>query len=266
MKIERMAKKYQENLLPGLFSLLVMAGILIFLVLQGYLLAADMDDQIESAARKSYVFKTFLKGDDIQIHSQDGVVTLTGSVAAEPHAYLAAETVADLPGVKSVDNRLAVRGGIPEKNSDAWIQIMVKNMLMLQRNLDNDRPVVDVKDGLVTLHGEAGSQAEKELTSEYVKDVDGVKEVRNEMTVAREPKKKGRTAGEFIDDASIKAQIKWALAFRRGTSPFRVAVTVTRGVVTLSGMAKNAAEKELVGKRIEDIPGVVRIDNRMVIE
>ena len=266
MKIELMTKKYKENLLPGLFSLLVMAGILIFLVLQGYLFAADMDDQIESAARKSYVFKTFLKGDDIKIDCQNGVVILTGTVAAEPHLFLAAETVADLPGVKSVDNRLMVRGGIPEKNSDAWIQMMVKNTLLMQRNLDNDHPVVDVKDGLVTLHGEAGSQAEKELTSEYVKDVAGVKEIRNEMTVAKETEKKGRTAGEFIDDASIKAQIKWALAFHRGTSPFRVAVTVTRGVVTLSGMAKNAAEKELVGKRIEDIRGVVSIDNRMIIE
>ena len=266
MKIAQMEKKHQENLLPGVLSLLVMLGILLFLVMQGYLLAADMDDQIELAARKSYVFKTFLKGDDIQIFSRDGVVTLTGTVAAEPHSYLAAETVADLPGVKKVDNRLAVRGGIPEKNSDAWIQIMVKNMLVLQRNLDNDHPVVDVKDGLVTLHGEAGSHAEKELTSEYVRDVAGVKDVRNEMTVAKEPKEKGRTAEEFIDDASIKAQIKWALAFHRGTSPFRVAVTVTRGAVTLSGMAKNAAEKELVGKRIEDIRGVVSIDNRMVIE
>jgi hypothetical protein len=31
-------------------------------------------------------------------------------------------------------------------------------------------------------------------------------------------------------------------------------------------MAKNAAEKELVSKRIEDIHGVKRIENRMTIE
>ena len=38
------------------------------------------------------------------------------------------------------------------------------------------------------------------------------------------------------------------------------------GVVTVSGKAKNAAEKELVSKRIEDIHGVQRIHNRMIIE
>jgi osmotically-inducible protein OsmY len=261
-----MSKKYQKNLLAGFLSLLMMAGLLTILVANGYLFAADMDDQIESAARKTYVFKTFLAGDDIQINSQDGIVTLTGTVAVEPHSFLATETVLDLPGVKSVDNRLEVRGGIPKNKSDAWLQMMVKNMLLLHRNPLYDDTVVDVKDGMVTLHGMAGSQAEKELAAEYVKDVDGVMGVSNKMTVAAAPKKQRRTVEEFIDDSSIKAQIKLALAFHRGTSPFRAVVTVSRGVVTVSGMAKNAAEKKLVAKRIEDIRGVVRIDNRMIIE
>jgi osmotically-inducible protein OsmY len=225
-----------------------------------------MDEKIEATAKKSYVFKTYLKGDDIQVHSQDGVVTLTGTVASEPHLLLAAETVADLPGVKTVDNKLEVIGGIPEKNSDAWIQMSVKNMLMLHRNLDGANTTVDVKDGLVTLHGEVGSEAEKGLTGEYVKDVEGVNDVDNKMTVATAPKTKHRTVGEYIDDASIKSQIKLALLFHRGTNPLRAHITVKRGVVTVSGMAKNAAEKELVSKRIADIHGVISIDNRMIIE
>ena len=257
MKNGLMKKKYQKTLLLGAAALLVIAG---------SLCAANIDEQIESTAKNSYVFKIYLKGDDIQVHSQDGVVTLTGTVAEEPHLLLAADTVADLPGVKSVVNKLEVVGGIPEKNSDAWIRIRVKNVLMLHRNLDIDNPEVAVKDGLVTLHGEVGSQAEKGLAVEYVKDLEGVKDVDNKLTVATAPKTKNRTVGEFIDDASIKSQIKLALLFHRGTNPFRANITVKRGVVTVSGMAKNAAEKELVSKRIEDIPGVVSIDNRMTIE
>jgi hyperosmotically inducible protein len=259
-------KKYRETLISGMAALLVMAILLTLLMITGYLFAADMDEQIETTARQSYVFKTFLKGDDIQVLSQDGVVTLTGTVASEPHAILAAETVADLLGVKSVDNKLEVIGGIPEKNSDIWIQMTIKNMLMLHGNLDIDITTVDVKDGLVTLHGEVGSEAEKALTAEYVKDVDGVKDVDNKMTVATAPKKERKTVAEFIDDASIKAQIKLALLFHRGTNPFRANITVNRGVVTVSGMAKNAAEKELVSKRIENIHGVISIDNRMIVE
>ncbi|MDW7761400.1 MAG: BON domain-containing protein [Acidobacteriota bacterium] len=258
--------KCRNALVPGLAVLSVMAGLCLFLAANGDAFAEDRDAAIESAARKSYIFKTFLKSDDIQIHSKDGVVTLTGTVAGEPHSLLAAETVADLPGVVSVINQLEIRGGIPEKNSDAWIQTRVKNMLLLHRNLDSDNIVVDVKDGLVTLHGEVGSQAERGLTAEYVKDVEGVKDIENKLTVATSPKKKSRTVEEYIDDASVKSQIKLMLLFHRGTNPLRTNIIVDRGVVTVSGVAKNAAERELVNKRIEDIRGVVRIDNRMTIE
>jgi hyperosmotically inducible protein len=257
MKNGLMEKKYQKTLLMGIAA---------WLMITGFLAAMETDARIEATAKQSYVFKTYLKGDDIRILSQDGVVTLTGTVASEPHAILAAETVADLPGVKSVDNKLEVIGGIPEKNSDIWIQMTVKNMLMLHGNLNIDNPQVDVKDGLVTLHGEVDSQAEKALTAEYVKDIDGVKDVDNKMTLATAPKSERKTIKEFIDDASIKSQIKLALLLHRGTNAFRASISVNRGVVTVSGMAKNAAEKELVSKRIEDIHGVVSIDNRMTIE
>ena len=39
--------------------------------------AGKTDSRIESSARQSYVFKTYLKNDDIRIQSSDGVVTLT---------------------------------------------------------------------------------------------------------------------------------------------------------------------------------------------
>jgi len=42
----------------------------------------------------------------------------------------------------------------------------------------------------------------KDLATEYAKDVDGVKDVKNEMAVSA-PAKKTQTAGDQIDDASI---------------------------------------------------------------
>ena len=151
--------------------------------------ASKTDDRIESSARKSYVFKTYLKGDDIKIESKDGVVTLTGIVAEESHKALAKETVAGLPGVKSVDNRLEVKGAPPTANSDAWLKEKVKTTLLFHRSVSASKTEVDVKDGIVTLRGNATSQAQKELTTEYAKDVEGVKDVKNEMTVSKTSKK-----------------------------------------------------------------------------
>jgi hyperosmotically inducible periplasmic protein len=243
----------------------MITGAAVLLMFTGSLFTSEIDRRIESSAQKSYVFITYLKGDTIQIQSQDGAVTLTGTVSEESHLGLASDTIADLPGVKSVDNRLEVINGVPEKNSDTWIRIRVKTMLRLHRNLDGDNTVVEVKDGRVTLHGEVDSQAEKGLTAEYVKDVEGVKDVNNEMTVAKYHRKH-RTVGQFVDDSSIKSQIKLALLFHRGTNPFRANISVRRGTVTVTGAAKSSFEKELVTKRIEDIHGVKRIRNRMTIE
>ena len=72
------------------------------------------------------MFKTYLKDDAITISSKDGAVTLTGTVNEEYHKALAGETVASLPGVKSVDNRLKLKGESPPENSDAWITAKVK--------------------------------------------------------------------------------------------------------------------------------------------
>ena len=51
--------------------------------------ASETDDRIEAAAKSSYVFKTFLKEDPINTSSNDGVVTLTGTVKDADHKQLA---------------------------------------------------------------------------------------------------------------------------------------------------------------------------------
>ncbi|MFA5179996.1 MAG: BON domain-containing protein [Syntrophales bacterium] len=227
--------------------------------------ATKMDERIESTARKSYVFKTYLKGDDIKIESKDGAVTLTGIVADNTQKSLAQETVAGLPGVKSVDNRLEIKGDPPTANSDAWLRDKVKATLLFHRSVNTGTTVVTVKDGIVILRGAAASQAQKELTTEYARDVEGVKDVINEMTVAN-TSQKTQTIGQEIDDASITAQVKVTLLYHRSTSAINTKVETKRGVVTLYGKASNAAELNLATKLANDVNGVKGVNNRMVIE
>jgi osmotically-inducible protein OsmY len=227
--------------------------------------ASKTDDRIESSAKKSYVFKTYLKNDDIKIQSKDGAVTLTGNVSEESHKSLAQETVAGLPGVKSVDNKLDVKGENPADKSDAWITAKVKTTFLFHRSV-SALTEVNTTDGVVTLQGEATNQAEKDLTSEYAKDVEGVKDVKNEMTLSKTAKKTPRSTGDKIDDASITAQVKMTLLFHRSTSALKTKVETKHGVVTLSGKAGNAAEKDLASKIADDVKGVKSVQNRMTIE
>jgi len=225
--------------------------------------ASVTDDQIVSSAKKTYVFKSYLKTDDIKIESKDGVVTLTGVVADSGRRQLAEMTIAALPGVKKVDNRLTVKGAEPTANSDAWIKQKVETTLKLHRSVGDSKIKVSVKDGIVTLEGIAANMAKKELATAYTEDVEGVLKVKNEMTVSSSYKAK---AEQYIDDASITAQVQYALLSHRSTSALKTKVETNNGVVTLSGKANNRAERTLATLIANDINGVKAVINLMTIE
>jgi osmotically-inducible protein OsmY len=250
-------------------ALVMAAGVMAFTAVlvctSGPVRATETDDRIDSSFKKTYVFKTYLKDEHIKISSKDGVVTLSGSVADASHKPMAQDVAEALPGVTSVDNRIAVKGEQPAESSDTWISMKVKSALLFHRNVSATATEVTLKDGNVTLTGVAATEAQKELTTEYAKDVDGVKSVKNEMTVATAPAKPDETMGEKIDDASITAQVKTSLLSHHSTSVLNTKVTTTEGVVTVGGTAKNDAEKALVTKLVTDINGVKSVVNNMTI-
>jgi osmotically-inducible protein OsmY len=260
----------------------------------GPLFASATDESIETAAKESYIFKTFLKNDTVTITSTDGVVTLTGFVAEEPHKELAQETVANLDGVKSVDNQLEIKSEAV-KSGDALINARVKLELLSHGSLSASSIDVQVQDGIVTLTGEASDQAQIDLTTEYIEDVEGVKDVKNNMvalqvdgtpaktlgdkagevgkrigdTVIVVGRKLGRTTmniGESIDDASITALVKATLLYHRSTSALKTKVETEDGIVSLGGTAKNGSEKELTSKFVNDVSGVKSVVNNMTIK
>lgn len=237
--------------------------------------ASSTDDSIEAAAKKSHVFTRYLQGDDIKVQAKDGVVTLTGSVASESHKVMAGETVSNQPGVKSVDNQLVVKSEQPSKVSDAWLLTKVKSTLLYHRSVSVGTEV-DVKDGIVTLGGVADNLAQKELTTEYAMDIEGVKNVKNKMTVAKSTKEKQTVGekvddkidmiGDKIDDASITTLVKMTLLSHRSTSALNTSVTTKDGVVVLSGKADNSAEIALAGKLANDVNGVQSVQNKMTVQ
>lgn len=228
--------------------------------------ASSLDSRIEASAKSSYNFKTYLKDDPIKVESAGGVVTLTGTVSQDWHRSIAQETVAGLPGVERVDNRLTVAEGQPPEHSDGWITMKVKSALLFHSDVSGTDTAVSTQNGVVTLSGSADSEAQKRLTGEYAKDVEGVTDLRNNLAVTRPARPAKRSVGTKVDDASITAQVKTALLFRKSTHALATKVSTRDGVVTLHGEAENSAEKDLVTKVAEDIKGVKRVDNRMSVE
>jgi len=242
-----------------------MFGVAVFAILlsSASVRASEMDDRIVASAHDSYVYRTYLKDDAIKTVSNDGVVTLSGSVSEDSHRSLAQETVANLPGVKSVDNQLVINGQQPAMNSDGWIGMKVKGALFFNRNVSAVNTEVDVADGVVTLKGQADSQAQKDLTGEYAKSIDGVKGVNNQMNIAEVVSKPDQAKDNKIDDASITAQVKMAFFTHHSTSAFKTGVATSNGIVTLTGDATSGAAKDMAAKVAGDINGVTSVVNNM---
>jgi hyperosmotically inducible protein len=248
------------------WPLALMAAAAVLIVVDPSLRASETDAQIEAAARDSYVFKTCLEYDTVKAISRNGVVTLTGTVAKASHKSLAQDTVEALPGVESVENVLYVTDRIPPKGSDAWICAKVKSALRFHRNVSYAGTSVSVNNGVVTLSGEASCAAERQLAGEYADDVEGVKNVNNEMTVVANATPPPERAGGKIDDASVTAQVKASLLSHRSTCAIKIKVQTADGVVTISGAARNAADKSLITRLAKDTDGVNSVINAMTIE
>jgi hyperosmotically inducible protein len=225
--------------------------------------SSQTDRKIEEAAKASYNYRTVLE-DHVTVKADDGVVTLTGVVQDNDEKDLAADTVENLPGVKSVKNDITIKATYPE-HSDAWMAFKIRSRLLVKANVSAATTTVAVKDGVVTLGGTANNAAQKELTEVYAKDIDWVKSVKNDIVVKDLPAT-GETIGEKIDDASITTQVKYALISHKSTSALKTKVTTNDGVIVITGEASSAAEKSLVTKLAQDVRGAKSVDNQMTVK
>ena len=75
----------------------------------------------------------------------------------------------------------------------------------------------------------------------------------------------GRTAGEVIDDVSIKVRVKAALLNDEELSGFRIKVNVDKGVVRLRGTIKRPELRQRALKLVRGVRGVVDIMDKLVL-
>ena len=75
----------------------------------------------------------------------------------------------------------------------------------------------------------------------------------------------GKTVGEAIDDTTITTRVKPAMLNDPGVGGLRIDVDTFKGVVTLSGRVKSAAEKEQAIALARTISGVSEVKDAMQV-
>ncbi|MDX2112062.1 MAG: BON domain-containing protein [Verrucomicrobiota bacterium] len=221
----------------------------------------ENDRKIEDSARASYNYRVILD-DQVKVSARDGVVTLSGTVMDNDDRNLAVDTAESLPSVVRVNNQIKVESKYPE-HSDSWMAFKIRGRLLVKAHVSAADTKVSVNEGHVTLTGVANSLEQKELTTEYAKDVTGVKSVTNDMTIKDKPDT--YTVAESMDDVSISSQVRYALLSHSSTSMLKTKVTSNNGIVSISGVAKSDTEKALVTKLASNVRGVQSVTNDMTV-
>jgi osmotically-inducible protein OsmY len=112
---------------------------------------------------------------------------------------------------------------------------------------------VATAEGIVTLSGTVDNLLARERAGQLAESIKGVRAVINRITVDPTPR----------PDAEIKADIEQALLDDPTVVRYDVSITVTGGVVTLTGHVDSATEQQLVPEVVKAVRGVKAVVNNI---
>lgn len=168
------------------------AEIVVTTFIPGNVFAQQVRDATTSAEINSQLkWNEYTDALDIDVATQNGKVTLTGSADTQKAKQRAARIAANTEGVRSVNNQLTVSGNnIPEapgEENDQWITAKVQSSLGFTAGMNPSDIEVGTTNGIVTLKGTVDSDAQRRQAINIAQDtvgVEGVKADRLQVTTS----------------------------------------------------------------------------------
>lgn len=144
---------------------------------------------------------------------------------------------------------------------DTAITANIKSSLLADPATDGLNIDVEVNETKVQLNGFVDSQSQVDRAGEIARSTSGVTSVENNLRVTAGD----RQAGEYIDDNSLAARVKMALAEDPVVQSLKVDVEVNRGVVSLGGFVDTAEERATAVAVTQKVEGVVKVVNNLAV-
>jgi osmotically-inducible protein OsmY len=191
---------------------------------------------------------------DIAVAVRNGVVTLTGYVRSYAQKWEAEQTAKRVAGVVGVANDIEVRLPIFNQRPDPEIARDAVAAIQNELPYSSDHIRVVVKDGWVTLEGSVEWNYQRERAEAAVRRLRGVKGVAN--LIQLQPR---------VPPGDIKRKIEEAFRRSAELDASRVSVEADGGTVILRGTVRSWAEREAAERAAWTAPGVIRVDNRLVV-
>ncbi len=215
---------------------------------------SDIQSRVTQRLAKTREFR------NLQATTEDGIVTLTGSVDLYQQKLDAARKVRKLDNVQGVRNLVAVTSSAP----DAAVEAKLNRKLHYDRmGYDNQFNFVDVsvKDGVATLTGETYNYVGRDSALALANTMPGVKDVVDNIKVSP-------VSGfdDRIRISAMRAIYRDPVLGRYASDPaLPIRILVDNGKLSLYGTVATAMDKQIAGMRANQVFGVFSVENNLEV-
>jgi len=222
--------------------------------------AARYDNQIQTAVTHKLAAKSQFS--NVQATTEDGIVTLSGTVDLYQRKLDAAKLARKTASVQGVRNLITVAG--PNVSDAQLEQKLAQKLCFVRVGFDStfDYFALGVKDGVVTVEGQDRTGVGRDEALADIANMPGVKDVINNISV--EP------VSTYDDGLRLRAArliYGDSVLNRYAIDPARpIRIIVANGHVTLYGAVDSAMDKQIAGIRVSQLPGVFSVENNLQVE
>jgi osmotically-inducible protein OsmY len=212
------------------------------------------DAQIQQDVMEQLKWEPELNASAIGVSVKNGIVTLSGQVDTYAKKLAAERVTKEVAGVKAVAEDIQVGISPFFRKTDTEIAEAVLNTLKWNTSVDENKVLVKVDDGAVTLEGQVEWDYQRKAARKAIENLTGVRTIYNLLSV-----KPAATASDIKEKISE--------AFRRSAfiDADKISVEVTGNKAILRGKVGSVKEKEDAELAAWSAPGIVVVDNRLEI-
>jgi hyperosmotically inducible protein len=220
--------------------------------------SARYDSDIQARVTQQLTKKQDFR--NLQASTEDGIVTLSGSVDLYQQKLDAAKKVRKLDKVQGVRNLIAVSSSAP----DAELEAKLERKLHYDRiGYDNQFNFIEVsvQNGTATLTGETRTDVGRDSALALANYMPGVKDVVDNIKVSP-------VSGfdDRIRISAVRAIYRDPVLGRYASDPARpIRIVVDSGKLSLYGTVATAMDKQIAGIRANQVFGVFSVQNNLEV-
>jgi osmotically-inducible protein OsmY len=212
------------------------------------------DSEIERDVKEELGWDPDLDATDIAVSVKKGVVTLTGFVKSYSDKFEAEAATKRVAGVVAVANDIEVRMPSIDERPDPEIARDAAAAIKSQLPISSERIKIVVKNGWVTLEGQAEWQYQRQTAENAVRRIKGVKGVSNLIQLK-----------PHVEPTEIQRKIQEALRRSAEVDANHITVETNGGEVVLKGTVRSWVEREEAERAAWAAPGVTRVVDQIAV-